>query len=198
MSKDLEKKLFQTFQTPTHVIAHCKQVGRLAKQIATAYKEAGYEINPELVELAGNIHDFARVVDFKELPTNLGTKEQQSTWKNLRTKYQGLHHAKVGEQVLQESGYPILAKIIGRHHFGAIASSNPPENLEEKIIFYADKRVAHDKVVSLRDRLAEARKRHHQNANSTLSPQEKEIYQKIEQLEEELFKDITLTPNDLN
>ncbi len=66
------------------------------------------------------------------------------------------HHAKEGQDICNELGYPHIGKIVLEH----VVLKDFNEHLYKKgefgakeLVYYADKRVRHDQVVSLQDRL---------------------------------------------
>ncbi len=193
MTEEGVEQIYDEFHTPVHVRQHCLQVARVGKLIADELLDAGVEIDPELVWMAGLIHDFIRVVDFKELPSDLGTKEDQIVWANIRNNYHG-HHADVGAQILEEMGETVLAKIVKRHkHINIV--DDPPKTWEEKVIYYADKRVTHGDIVSVESRINEGFARHF--PDQEVPQDELERRAKIDLLEKEIFNQIDLNPEDL-
>ncbi len=57
------------------------------------------------------------------------------------------YHDIRGEQILQQEGFPAVARIVVQH---VILRADPEDGLrEEHVLFYADKRVVHDQLVSL-------------------------------------------------
>lgn len=59
-------------------------------------------------------------------------------------------HAKLGREICIENGYEEVGGIVGDHV--RLLKSNLPEVTENEVVFYADKRVNHDSVVSLDER----------------------------------------------
>lgn len=51
------------YNTPAHVVGHCKAVAETAYRIGKALNENGYDLDLELVLASGLIHDIARVED---------------------------------------------------------------------------------------------------------------------------------------
>ncbi len=68
----------------------------------------------------------------------------------------GCRHAEIGRQMVLDLGYPELSEIVAEHvvlkNFTADLYAQGVFGAKE-IVFYADKRVRHDEVVSLDDRL---------------------------------------------
>lgn len=69
----------------------------------------------------------------------------------------GCHHAEIGRQICVDLGYPEISEIVAEHvvlrHFPTELYQNGIFGAKE-LVFYADKRVLHDQVVPLADRLA--------------------------------------------
>src|SRR3989338_1316260 len=156
---DIEQ-IYEEFHTPKHVRQHCLQVALVGEFLANALNEAGMEIDASLVWQGGMLHDVVRVVDFKKLPRDLGTKEDQMVWKKLRADHVGKHHGAVAAEILRERGEEALADIIARHQTGLLGTPQGPNSWESKLLFYADKRVRHHEIVSLQERLEEGWNRH--------------------------------------
>ncbi len=185
MNRNQAEKLFVEFHTPAHVQAHGRKVGELAKILAEGLEKAGIEVDSELAYLGGLIHDFVRVVDFKTLAPDLGSAEDQVFWKTLREKYSGCHHADVGADILRKRGEGVLARIVKCHKFSALGTPEGPQTWEEKLVYYADKRVKHDQIVSLEERLDEGWQRHFGDQKRTT--EEEATRKAVFALEREIF-----------
>lgn len=110
-----------------NVIRHVEAVSQLAVEIAEACKEKGYNVDLELVEIGGLLHDLGRA------------------------KTHSVHHAVIGVEIAKSLGLPErVISIIKRHVGGGITAREAkklgwpkdiyvPLTLEEKIISYADK-----------------------------------------------------------
>lgn len=115
---------------PTSVIEHCKVVSGFAKKVAKAYAKRGYKVDVQLIEIGGLLHDIGR------------------------SKTHTINHALIGGQIARSLGLPkALVSIIENHAGGGISKEEAkqlgwpiknywPKTLEEKIVCYADKRVA--------------------------------------------------------
>lgn len=187
MNRAQIQDLFKEFHTPAHVQAHCRQVALLAEQLAQkiiADSKNGIAVDPELAHCGGLVHDFVRVVDFNRVDPGLGSAEDQTFWKTLREQYSGWHHADVGADILEKRGEGVLARIVKRHKFSALGTPEGPQTWEEKLVYYADKRVKHDQTVSLEERLDEGWQRHFGNVPRSL--EEEATRKMVFELEEEI------------
>lgn len=78
-------------------------------------------------------------------------------------------HARVGEEICLQQGYLEVAEIVGEH---VRLKKYVPERyqrgefLAKEIVFYADKRVLHDQIVSLDERLVYILERYGNNDSS--------------------------------
>ena len=193
MNREGAEQLLGEFHVPLHVRAHSLKVAKISYFLAQKLSEAGEIIDPETVWIAGMVHDFMRIVDFNTTPKEGGTEEDRMIWEELRKSYSG-HHADVGAEILEERGEKALAKIIRKHKYEAILS-DPPRTWEEKLLYYADKRVAHDQIVSLSERLEEGRRRHF--PGKPLDNEEEKRRKAIHALEKEIFDRIEMNPEAL-
>jgi hypothetical protein len=115
------------------------------------------------------LHDVLRVCDFKESDYKRFkqpvTDKEKTKWNQFKVRYKGICHEDAAYEVLKDK-YPELARIIKRHRYTALLDKESPRTWEEKLVYYADKRVMHDKIVPLKERLEEAHRRNKQQHNS--------------------------------
>lgn len=179
-------QLISEFHVPLHVRRHCAAVANFALDLGQKLLAAGEKIDLTLLRHAALLHDFVRVVDFREFnPEEFpdpATKEDIEVWKILRKKYKGLHHAEAGARILEERGHPDIAHLVRKHAFLQI--KNGFDSWEEKLLYYADKRTKHDEVVTLEERLEDGRRR---NAPKTSEEDSRELCKKIFELEKEIL-----------
>ena len=152
---------------------HSFQVQRVALVLGEALAGAGYALHLPLIEAGALLHDLGKT-------PCLGT---------------GQNHAEWGARVLEELGYHEVARIVREHVYLAADpdSGQPPR--ETEVVNYADKRVLHDRVVTLSQRFADLIERYGRTpeAQSRLAALEL----KVQVLEEKLFAPLDLTPQDL-
>lgn len=185
-------QLYAEFHTPPHVREHCGMVEYVAVEFGKKFLEKGILVNLELIKAAALLHDFVRIVDFRTFePEKFPFKpseEDVEFWKKLREKYSGRHHAEVGAEILREKRFQEVAEVVRKHRFLQIEEGF--ETWEEKIVYYADKRVKHAKIVTLQERLKEGRQR---NAPETADSQKAEaLDQKVFTLEKEILNALGL------
>jgi uncharacterized protein len=195
--------LMQEHHVPAHVRQHSLTVAKLAVFLATKLRDKGIAINIDLVDRACLLHDLFRLFEFRESDYDKSapppTEKDKEQWEHLRAEYKGLCHEDAAYDLLKQK-YPALALTIKRHRYAALLDEQDrPHTWEEKLVYYADKRVMHDKIVPLKKRLEEAHKRnvhlHRSTAQSKLNAAK--IDPLIFKLEQEIFSHIGLNPHDV-
>jgi putative nucleotidyltransferase with HDIG domain len=188
------------YHVPPHIVNHSRAVAKLAVFLAQRLIEKGEKIDVELLERAALLHDMMRVHDFKEsdyqrfeqnLPAQVRVK-----WQRLHEKYKATPHELAAYDVLKEK-YSALALTIKRHRYMALLHEKDcPKSWEEKLLYYADMRVMHHKIVPLKQRLTEAHKRNiHMHGSAVQSKiNTAKVDPLIFQMEKEIFEKIGLDP----
>ncbi len=191
--------LLNEFQTPQNVRRHCEMVTQVALELGTKLVEKGEIISLGFLYEAAMLHDLVRLIDFNELKKENFSEEisdeKWALWQKLRKKYKGQHHAKVAQEILIKHGRPEIAEIIRKHCTSCILSKSREEELitwEDKLLYYADKRVKHTNIVSVQERFKMGRE---QNPHLIESEKEsQEIQKKVLALEKEIFDIIEEDP----
>ena len=165
-------QLLDIMDMPEHIQDHSVQVCRVALLIADGLIAAGIPINRDLVLAAALLHDITKPRSFKT----------------------GENHAKTGCEYLSNLGFPEVGEIVRQHvmldHYTETESADPSE---AEIINYADKRVLHDQVVPLNDRMTYILKRY----AKTIEHQAlfHKIWDQTRRLETRLFTYLDFTPD---
>jgi uncharacterized protein len=188
------------YHVPPHMVNHSQTVAKLAVFLAQRLNENGTAVDVTLLEGACLLHDLLRVHDFKEsdyepFERNL-PKEEKAKWQRLHEKYKTIPHELAAYEILKEK-YPALALTIKRHRYMALLDEKErPDSWEEKLLYYADMRVMHDKIVPLKQRLAEGHKRNiHMHGSAAQSKiNTAKVDPLIFQMEKEIFEKIGLDP----
>jgi uncharacterized protein len=122
------EQLMAKYSMLPNIVAHSFQVMRVALAITDNLRN-GIEVNRDLVIAAALLHDITKT---------------QSLVTNER-------HDISGGELLRNLGFTNIAGIVEQHV--VLPDFNPQGRLEEReIIYYADKRVNHDKIVSIEER----------------------------------------------
>ncbi len=156
-----------------HIIDHSVMVSNVALCIARSVQLSQPEINIPLVRSASLLHDITKTRSFDT----------------------GEVHSETGGTLLKERGFPEIAEIIRQHVILDQCQSNAPVT-EPEIVNYADKRVLHDKVVSLDCRLEYIQVRY--GGNPELKSRIQKMWQDTLALEKKLFDCIRFSPEQLS
>jgi uncharacterized protein len=113
-----------------NIVAHSIRVCQVATLLTDSLNSKGYELNRSLVRAAALLHDITKT-------------------RSIDT---GENHAHTGALYLKELEFPEVGDIVGQHvNLADFHSEREP--IEAEVVNYADKRVLHDQVVSLEDRM---------------------------------------------
>ena len=188
------------YHVPPHIVSHSQAVAKLAVFLAQRLNEKGAAVDVILLEGACLLHDLLRVLDFKESDYNRFERtlpeEEKAKWQRLRAKYKASSHEDAAYDILREQ-YPALALAIKKHRYMILLDEKEkPDTWEEKLLYYADKRVMHERIVPLKERLAEGHKRnvfsHGSEAKSKINTAK--VDPLIYEMEKEIFDKIDLEP----
>jgi len=177
-------RIMQEYHVPLHIFRHCLKVNKLAVFLAQRLNENAVQVDAELVDRASLLHDLVRICDlgqFRDINfSQFITAEDRAKWQQIKLRYSNSRHEDAAYEILKSS-YPVLAETIRKHKYACILDARTgPATWEEKIVYYADKRVMHDKIVPLAERLREG---HRRNANSHTSRTDNQIdTEKIDRL----------------
>lgn len=121
--------LLRKYDTPEHIIQHSQRVWEVARLLGNELLRRSYPINLDLLRASCLLHDIGKYPCILD-----GTRS----------------HDVRGEQILSEEGFPLVARIIVQHVI--LRSGRDAPIREEHVLYYSDKRVVHDEVVSVEDR----------------------------------------------
>lgn len=174
------KSIYQQLHTPPSIIKHMQAVADFSLKICDKLEAAGHAVNREEIYQAALLHDALRMIDInnfdnKRFPDQI-KPEDHELWEKLKEEYSNVRHERAMESYLQSINENNLARIVGKHGFVTV---DQLKELDEKVLFYADKRIEGDQLVSLKKRFEEGRKRN-------LKPGEN--LEKIEQIEKKVYE----------
>ena len=164
--------LLNKYHCPEHIIEHSKAVWSVARIVGEGLLRRDHPINMALLNASCLLHDIAKYPCLVE----------KKGW-----------HDVVGAEMLKEEGLPAIAAIVAQHV--RLTDRGDSDIREEHVLFYADKRVVHDKVVTLRERfryLAETYGRTQELIDKLKIMEDRTIH-----LEQRIFALLDFSPDDV-
>ncbi len=120
--------------TALNLIQHQLSVAAIAYQLALWMRANATPVDPLLAHRGGLLHDIGKIAPQKE--------------------GQHLSHSEFGAQTLESLGQPLLAEITRRHMLFNLVGPDPaPITWEQKLVYFADKLMERNGLVSLQERL---------------------------------------------
>ncbi len=144
---------------PQRICDHCDAVAAHVLDLGQRLQDRGIIIRSKALKLSALVHDLLRFVDF--VPgAGHGPDENENPpeWKHWRKKFENKSHGTACADLLEERGYPELASIVRVH--GLMLPTPDRKKIEQKLLFYADKCVKMDEVVTLEERFEDFAKRY--------------------------------------
>lgn len=142
---------------PENIRAHTRTVARVVDTVATHIIARGLAVDQELVNRGALLHDIAKLRGIQ------GGKD--------------VHHTDEGAAIVLQEGFGGRLADVVRHH--GLDEFSFDLSIEEQIVNYADRRVVHDKIVSLEERLRDLSARY-PHAAQTIE-EKRPLYQEFEE-----------------
>jgi uncharacterized protein len=156
-----------------NIWAHSLVVARVARLITRDLVASGLHLSMNMVTAGALMHDIGKT----------------------RSLDSGEDHAALGRNICLENGFGEIADIVGEHV--VLKDREPVDRFSEKeIVYYADKRVNHDRIVNLNDRMEYILKRYGQN-RASLCLRIRKNFKLCKRVEEKLFKRVSFRPESL-
>lgn len=159
-------RLYQKYEMPKQVIRHMRKVAELAMQLMDGIQMRGTEIRS--IDATGE-DTVSAPSDSCVLAVEMEKAAVMPGLNRVRVmKACLLHdlcraekeHARVSAEAIRKEGYPAIAALVAGHHEAAYSEREAQGPLTEaEILFYADKRVQEDVLVSVEERFRESRKK---------------------------------------
>ncbi|MBW2708997.1 MAG: HD domain-containing protein [Deltaproteobacteria bacterium] len=156
-----------------HIKAHSVVVARVARMIARGLQEVNPEISVSKTTVGALLHDIGKTPSLNS----------------------GRDHAKIGEQICIENGLDEIAPIVAEHVRLRDYRLHGADS-EKEVVFYADKRVNHDRIVTLKEREGYILKRYGRD-QAELCRKIKLNFRLCGQVEEKLFRKLKFSPESL-
>ncbi len=173
MIPDLEASfsLLRECTVPVHIVNHSVMVARASLVLGEAVSAAGRQQDFALLAASGVLHDIAK---FATLET-------------------GEDHARAGADWLEARGLKAVARVVGQHVRLELNLHKPVDEVE--LVFYADKRVQHEKIVTLEQRFIDLQCRYGSSSASLSSLEEMKTMTTA--LEDKIFRCLSWPPDEL-
>jgi len=166
--------LMEQYRMLPNIIDHSIVVARVAEIITEGLISAGYDLSLETVVAGALLHDIGKTAC-------LDNDDD---------------HAAKGVEICLSHNLEPIADIVAEH---VILKNYLPEDgfSEKEIVYYSDKRVNHDQVVSLKERLAYILERYGHN-NEKRCRAIKQNYALCQDLEKRVFSNLSFEPVDIS
>lgn len=173
--------LWEEAALPGSIRTHCTAVARLAAKLARHLRHQGHLVRMKALTAAALLHDLLRFLNMPVPSRAAFPPATQRTWATLEERYPGSHEVACAN-LLTDRGHPILADIVRTHGVDTLA--HPPRTIEQKLLYYSDKRVALDRIVSIDDRFDDFARRY---GGGKESPKARQWREEAKAMERELF-----------
>ena len=163
-------QLMDEYDMLENIRVHSFVVARVAHLIARGLRRAGVQVSIGLVTTGALMHDIGKTPSLEN----------------------GLDHSEIGRQICIDNHLFEVADIVGEHvrlkdyHLDG-------EYCEKEIVYYADKRVNHDRIVSLEERQAYILERY-AGGQERLRSRIRDNFQLCARVEKKLFKKLGFSP----
>jgi uncharacterized protein len=165
--------LMDRYRMLENIRAHSIVVAKITHLIARGLLDAGLAVSVEKATAGALMHDIGKTTALRS----------------------GGDHSKIGRQICLTHHIDEIADMVGEHVRLKDYDLNGHYS-EKEILFYADKRVNHDKIVDLEDRLAYILGRYGRNQEE-LCRAIKENFEVCKQVEIKLFRKLNFSPESL-
>jgi len=166
------RELMVRFDMLPNIVEHSYRVCQVASFLGRALNRQGKSLDLGILMAGSLLHDITKTECLK-------TRE---------------NHSRTGHDLLKRLGYPVLGAIVGSH-----VELTPEEAAgplaEAHIVNYADKRVRHECVVTLEERITDIEERY--GTNPLARKRLKRIRKGIFKLEKRIFKHLDCHPAEL-
>ena len=166
-------ELIKTMDMMDHIIDHSVMVSNVTLFLCLQLKITLPDINTELATSAALLQHITKTRSFC-------TKES---------------HSETGGSLLMDMGYPEVGGIIRQHVLLDFYKTDSPIS-EQEIVNYSDKRVLHDRIVSLDERLEYIRQRY--GKTNEFENRIQIMSQKTLSLENKIFSLLDIAPDQLS
>ncbi len=162
--------IMEIHRMPEHIRDHSVVVAKIARLISRSLAAGGCDVSVERATAGALLHDIGKISALQ----------------------MGGDHCELGKMICLEERCDEIAEIVSRHV--RFPAAGIPETVsEEEIVYYSDKRVKHDRVVPLEDRLDYIIERYGRN-NDKIKEAIRANFSMCRVVEKRLFNTLTFGP----
>jgi len=165
-------QMIYTMNMMDHIVAHSLMVFLVARLLVDRMAAVEVILNRKLVSASSLLHDITKTRSFAT----------------------GENHALTGDAYLRRQGFPEVGNIVGQH----VRLHDYTDDIvptEAELVNYADKRVLHDKVVTLEERMNYILARY--GKDPELKKRLRWLWGKTKVQEAKLFNYLSFSPDEL-
>lgn len=179
---------------------HMFRVAAVAFLICDNFNEL---LPKEEIILACLFHDMGNIIKFKmDVIPEFFEPEGVGYWQGIKNEYiekygDNEHEATI--RIMQELNLPDnLISLAGQNRFSLICEHRDSNDVDMKIIHYADGRVNPHGIVSYEERMDEARKRYETHKDSIKEEERRKLVDCGKEIEKQIFAKCKIKPEDIN
>lgn len=166
-------ELLKTYNVPKNIVNHSLMVSRVAVLLGRELNKKGFNLDINKIEAAALLHDIKKMDGLKK----------------------GTSHAHEGWRLLRKIGYGKIADIV-KQHVVLEENDDSSEIREAELVNYSDKRVRHSRIVTLKERFDDLRKRYGKDEEAI------EFINKLErttlEIEKKIFSNLDFKPEKIS
>ena len=166
-------ELLHKYCTPYHIVRHSETVLQVGKLLGEALLRREHHVDMDLIKASCLLHDIGKYPCIIE---------------------GGGHHDIRGEEILGREGFHSVGRIIVQHVVLRTTKYQPVA--EEHLVYYADKRVVHDEVVSLVERFLYLQRTY--GKDSAALRFIADMKEEAKRVEQEIFLLLDFSPDDIS
>lgn len=195
------EEVYKKYKIPPALAMHMLRVAAVASIICDNFTES---IDKQEIVTACLLHDMGNIVkaDFAAFPAEFYQPEGIEYLKNVQKEYlekYGDDEHEPTRQITTELGLSEkIVHLASGNGFMVLCKHRDEEDMNMKIMHYADNRVSPFSIVSYNDRMAEAGKRYENHKQKLPVEERDELVQCGRDIEKQIFAKCKIKPEDIN
>jgi len=170
---------------PQSIYNHCDKVAEFTAKLSDYFLSKGTLVRPLTLKRSAELHDLLRFMDFHigmSKSMDKANEEDKTHWEKLKEGYPDLSHESACSEFLRNNNYPEIASIVETH--GLETDNYLGMTTEQKLLFYADKRVIKSNFATVDERFEDFKVRYGGGKETDFHRERRKI---VKEFERELF-----------